>query len=101
MLALQTFLLSFALLAERTISHPNPPPDPSTLPAFIVDQLNIFEPSGRPGNVNLYRVAFDVTDPSDSNAKATCETFWDYADAATGWPHNYVRAKKHYVRVRI
>jgi len=79
MLSLKTILLgvAFAPLAY-------------SLPPFTVDVLDIFEPTGRPGQVNLYRVAFDVTDPSGGNAKATCQTFWDYADATTGWPSTYV-----------
>ncbi|KAF2787608.1 hypothetical protein K505DRAFT_342795 [Melanomma pulvis-pyrius CBS 109.77] len=73
-------LLSVAQLAA---AHPNPPP------AFQVTNLNTFEPSGRPGNENVYRVGFSVTDPSDSSA-TTCEAVWDIAVATTGYPATYL-----------
>lgn len=74
--------LGLLALAQYAMSLPNPPP-------FQVTNLNTFEPSGRPGNVNLYRVGFNVTDPSDSST-TFCETRWDYANATTGYPSTYV-----------
>jgi hypothetical protein len=86
MLTLPSLLLLLAPLTA--FSHPNPPP--SSYPPFTVSTLNIFEPSGRSGQINLYHVEFTVTDPSDANAQATCEVNWEYAQANTGWPHNYL-----------
>ncbi|KAF2276100.1 uncharacterized protein EI97DRAFT_433514 [Westerdykella ornata] len=79
--------LSVALLAliPSTFAAPHPP----TAAPFQVTNLNTFEPTGRPGSVNLYRVGFNVTDPADSST-AFCETQWDYADATTGWPSTYL-----------
>ena len=77
-------LITLALaLSPLVFSAPNPPP------AFHVTNLNTFEPSGRPGQVNLYRVGFNVSDPSDS-VTTFCETRWEYADAMTGYPSSFV-----------
>lgn len=62
---------------------------PKVAPAFDVTNLYTFEPSGR-DNVSVYRVKFNVTDPSDGAATA-CETTWPYAQWNTGYPHDFVR----------
>jgi hypothetical protein len=62
---------------------------PKVSPAFQVTNLNTFEPSGRPENVNIYRVAFSVTDPNDSSS-TTCAAEWDYSVATTGYPSSYL-----------
>ncbi|KAF2447584.1 hypothetical protein P171DRAFT_227761 [Karstenula rhodostoma CBS 690.94] len=61
---------------------------PSASPAFEVTNLYTFEPSGR-DNVSVYRVAFNVTDPSDGGA-TSCETTWPYAQWDTGYPHEFL-----------
>lgn len=75
-------LLSLTLL-PFALARPKPPP------AFQVTDLYTFEPSGRDG-VSVYRVEFNVTDPSDS-ASASCVTTWPYAQWNTGYPHDFVR----------
>ncbi|KAL5393284.1 hypothetical protein DPSP01_000109 [Paraphaeosphaeria sporulosa] len=61
---------------------------PTATTAFEVTNLYTFEPSGR-DNVSVYRVAFNVTDPSDGSATA-CETTWPYAVWDTGYPHDFL-----------
>ncbi|PSN73050.1 hypothetical protein BS50DRAFT_568639 [Corynespora cassiicola Philippines] len=75
--------LSLIALAQLVIARPGP------LPPFQVTNLYTFEPSGRPGNANVYRVSFNVTDPSDSSS-TYCETNWGITEATTGYPSNYV-----------
>lgn len=75
--------LALLSISQLAIAVPNPSP------AFQVTSLNTFEPSGRPGNANIYRVGFNVADPSDSSS-ATCEAQWDYSVATTAYPSSYV-----------
>ncbi|KAF9740650.1 hypothetical protein PMIN06_000373 [Paraphaeosphaeria minitans] len=61
---------------------------PEATTAFEVTNLSTFEPSGR-DNVSVYRVSFNVTDPSDG-AATSCETTWPYAEWDTGYPHEFL-----------
>lgn len=61
---------------------------PKATPTFQVTNLYTFEPSGR-DDVSVYRVSFNVTDPSD-HAVASCETTWPYSQRDTGYPHDFV-----------
>jgi hypothetical protein len=79
------FLSQALLIALATVASARPrKPAP-----FQVTNLNTFEPTGRPEQVNIYRVGFNVTDPNDSTA-AFCEARWDYSEATTGYPSDYV-----------
>lgn len=89
-------LASYALLtiAQLTAARPGRP-DP--LP-FQVTNLNTFEPSGRV-QTDVYRVGFNVTDPSEPPASTFCEARWGYyfpngTYDGKGWPHNFVRLLK-------
>ncbi|KAJ4301821.1 hypothetical protein N0V90_003917 [Kalmusia sp. IMI 367209] len=74
--------LALLVLAPLALARPN------LSPAFQVSNLYTFEPSGR-DNVSVYRISFNVTDPSDA-ASTSCEATWPYSERDTGYPQTWL-----------
>jgi hypothetical protein len=76
--------LTLLALAQLSVALPGGAASP-----FEVTNLDIFSPTGRPGDTQPYTVSFGVSDPNDGSA-TTCTVSWPYEPTGAGYPANYV-----------